>query len=84
MKMALESICCLIYFRYIKHKPIVDIQTTKIYFTINFVYPSEIDFTQDAFLQYISTIFKLLVNVNVLDVNLYCYLFVLNVAILNL
>lgn len=64
MKMALESICCLFYFVYIEHKPIVDIQTTKIYFTINLVCPSEIDFTQDAFLHYISTIFKLLVNVN--------------------
>ncbi len=71
MKMALESICCLIYFRYIKQQAYRWHTDHKIYFTINFVYPSEIDFTQDAFLQYISTIFKLLVNVNVLDVNLY-------------
>lgn len=28
---------------------IVDIQVTDIYFTVEFIYPSEVDFTQDAF-----------------------------------
>lgn len=42
----------------IEHKPIFDIQVTDIHFTIEFIYPSEVDFTQDAFLHYVFAVFN--------------------------